>query len=179
MRNLREDNRNRIHDVRTIRSSDYGESSTFIKDTQLLEKAILTKLQEKPVNSDNLVAILTDQETALIQRLTPHWQYKAILRIIRRMRLHLTRKNPDTPQYPLPGFEDMGERVRINGHEKRFAALTHELAIAHVRELEGNVKANSTRIARMHELISMMEPYSRTDPNITVREVCEREASLI
>src|ERR1700690_4353389 len=106
MRNLNNDNRKRIQNVRTIRSSVSAESSTFNRDTQMLEKAILTKLQEKPVNSDNLVAMLTDQEPALIQRLTPHWQYKAILRVIRRMRLHLTRKNPDAPQYPLPGFED-------------------------------------------------------------------------
>ena len=178
MRNPREDNRKRIHDVRTIRSSDYGESSTFTKDMQRLEKAILTKLQEKPMNSDNLVAMLTDHEQSLIQRLTPHWQYKAILRVIRRIRLHLARENPGQQQYPLPGFEDMGERVRIEGHEKRFAALTYELALAHVRELEADGKANSARIGRMHELLSLMEPYSRLEPEITVREVCQRESEL-
>jgi hypothetical protein len=175
MRNLSDDNRKRIGIVRNKRSSDSPKSPTFKRDTQLLETLIVKKLEESPVSSGNLAATLFDDHFPLIERLTPFWQQREVLRAIRRIRRELGRQNASTEQYPLPGFEGIPERVRINGRQPRFGTLTYAQTLEYLRTLKNQVKTDSQLIANVEKLLSLMKKHATQEPDITVREVCERE----
>ncbi len=175
MRNLKDDNRKRLGIVRNKRSSDAPETATFKRDIQLLEKVVIKKLEESPVSAGNLAATLFDDHFLLIERLTPYWQHAEVLSTIRRIRRELGRQNPATEQYPLPGFEGMPERIRLNGRQPRFAALTYMQAVEYLRTLETQTKIDAQLVAKMRGLVALMEKYVRQEPEITVREVCERE----
>lgn len=175
MRNPNDDNRKQIHTARNKRSGDSPETPTFKRDIQLLEKLIVKKLEESPVSSGNLTATLFDDHFPLIERLTPYWQHREVLRAIRRIRREIGRQNPPE-QYALPGFEGMPERVRLNGSQPRLAALTHPQALQYLWSLEAQTKTDAELVAKVRKLVALMQKYTRQEPEITVREVCEREA---
>jgi hypothetical protein len=160
-----------------------GQQSTgtnaFKKGIQLLERVILKKLDEKPISSGNLLANLFDEEYALIESLTPHWQRREVSRAIRSVRQEIGRRDSNTDQYILPGFEDFPQRVRIAGHQPKVAALRHQGVSQYLAELEAQEKLNAGRIAKVKELLALMEKYIQNEPEITVREVCEREADRL
>ena len=175
MRNLKRLNTEARKDARPSKDQQSTETNTFKRDIQLLEKVILKKLDEKPVSSGNLLANLFDEQYPLIERLTPHWQRREVSRAIRSVRQEVGRQEGSTNQYLLPGFEDFPQRIRIGAHQPRLAAIGHPELSEYLTELEAQEKRDAGRIAKVKELLILMEKYIQAEPGITVREVCERE----
>ena len=174
MRNLHRLNTEARKDARhTLCQSSTG-TNTFKRDFQLLEKTILKKLDEKPVSSGNLLATIRDEYPELIERLMPYWADREIMRAIRSARREAGRQG-GTAQYVLPGFEEFPARVRVGGRQPYLAAMEVSGTVEYLESLESQEKRDGARIAKMRLLVSLMKDYSRIEPHITVREVCERE----
>jgi hypothetical protein len=175
MRNLKKRSIQPDYNAWSSRDQQSTEANTFKRDIQLLEKAILKKLDESPISSGNLAAILLSEQRTVIDRLTPHWQQREVLRAIRSVRQETGRQDGNADQYLLPGFEDLPQRIIIQGHKPRLAAITHPEALKYLATLEAQEKRDLARIAKVKALLALMEKYIKMEPEITVREVCERE----
>jgi hypothetical protein len=175
MRNLKHDTIGINKSARSSRDQQSTETNAFKRDIQLLEKAILKKLDEKPISSGNLAAIILSEQETLIDRLTPHWQHREILRAIRSVRQEIGRQEGQADQYVLPGFEDLPQRIIIGKHKPRLAAITYPGVSKYLAILEAQEKRDTERIAKVKRLLALMEKYIQSEPTITVREVCERE----
>lgn len=174
MRSLKRLNPEVPKDARPSMCQSSTETNTFKRDIQLLEKVILKKLDEKPISSGNLLAVLFDEQSALIGHLTPHWQHREVLRAIRSVRQEIGRRDGEA-QYDLPGFEEFPARVRVGGSQPYLAAMRVAGTVEYLESLESQEKSDGARIAKVRILVGLMKKYSRHEPEITVREVCERE----
>src|ERR1035437_5292558 len=123
MRSLKNVNTQARNTVRPSMGQQSTGTNAFKKGIQLLDRVILKKLDEKPISSGNLLANLFDEEYALIESLTPHWQRREVSRAIRSVRQEVGRQEGSTNQYLLPGFEDFPQRIRIGAHQPRLAAI--------------------------------------------------------
>ena len=149
------------------------ESRTFKRDIQLLERTIFAKIEEKPVSRGNLRAEVMEQEAATIERLSPQWDCEQVDRLIRRVYQLIARENNN--QYRLPGFPILPIRITINKTQRALAAAKCPDVCAYL-ETEERKYQDSPRILQLRALADLMRKYARGEPEITVREVCEREA---
>jgi hypothetical protein len=149
-------------------------SESFKKALQTLEKTILQKLDEKPISSGNLRAVLFEQQFALIECLTPHWQQQEVARIIRRIVRQLKEQEAADSQYLLPGFEALPHRISLGKRRQHLSAATYP-ELCQYLELMERQQQESPRLVQMRAMVDLMKKYARHEPEITVREVCERE----
>jgi hypothetical protein len=174
MRNLKRSVPPTEENVTVHRGDAHVPSESFKKALQVLEKVILQKLLEKPISSGNLLAVLLDEQSALLERLTPEWQRQELARVIRRIQRDLNRQEAMDSQYLLPGFERLPKRISMGDKRQHLSSATHPELSRYLEVLERK-QQESPRLIQLRAMVKLMWKYARQEPAITVREVCERE----
>lgn len=174
MRNLKRSVSPTQQNTTVPRRDAFDVSEPFKTDLQTLEKAILQKLAEKPISRGNLLAVTLEEQSAVIQRLAPQWQRREVLRIIRRLQQRIASEEAEADQYLLPGFEDLPRRIRLAGKRQHLATATYATLCEYL-EIQERHQLENPRIVALRAMVKLMKKYARQEPEITVREVCERE----
>jgi hypothetical protein len=156
------------------RRDAHDASEPFKQALQALENAIVKKLAEIPISRGNLLAVILGEQSAEIEALTPQWQRREVLRIIRRIQQHIAERETEADQYLLPGFEDLPRRIRLDGKRQHLATATYATLCEYL-EIQERHQLENPRIIALRAMVSLMKKYARHEPEITVREVCERE----
>ena len=149
-------------------------SEPFKTALQAIENAIVKKLAEIPISRGNLLAVILGEQSAAIDALTPQWQRREVLRIIRRIQQQISEREAEADQYLLPGFENLPRRIRLDGKRQHLATATYATLCAYL-ELQEQHQSNNPRIIALRAMVGLMKKYARHEPDITIREVCERE----
>lgn len=120
---------------------------------------------------------LISEETELIEALTPVWQLREVMRILRAKRSDLSRRHREQEQYLLPGFERLPMRIAgLDGRRNQLANATYKELRAYLAVLHKRHRDNA-QITQVKALLELVEKYKHKTPKITVREVCEKEAA--
>ena len=174
MRNLKSKVAQQPENVTVPRRDVRDASEPFKQALQTLENAIVKKLAEIPISRGNLLAVILDEQLAEIQTLTPRWQSREVLRIIRRIQQQISEREAEADQYLLPGFEDLPRRIRLDGKRQHLATATYATLCEYL-EIQEQHQLENPRIIALRAMVDLMKKYARHEPQITVREVCERE----
>lgn len=153
-----------------------SESRAFKRATQVLDKAIREKLEEKPRPRGTLMPIIAEEQFAAIETLIPLWKYRMLQRAIGSVERKM-RKEDRAEQYPLPGFDCIPLRLEIGEKQPRLSAATEPTILEYLAQEEAKRRVDTPRITQLRALAKLMKKYTPTEPEITVREVFEREAA--
>jgi hypothetical protein len=153
----------------------HNTSEPFKQALQALENAIVKKLAETPISRGNLLAVILGEQSTEIEALTPQWQRREVLRIIRRIQQQISEREAEADQYLLPGFEDLPRRIRLNGKRQHLATATYATLCEYL-EIQERHQLENPRIIALRAMVKLMKRYVRDEPEITMREVCERES---
>jgi hypothetical protein len=149
------------------------EAKTLILNLRLLEKAVETAIYEN--RRDMPLMELRDQiwtdQAEIVQVLSPFWERAQILHMIRKARRKL---NPPE-QFLLPGFEALPLVFRVEKRKLHLAQATQSDLQAYLDAMQRQIHEDA-RVSQIKKLLQLVAKYARKEPEITVREVCQREA---
>src|SRR5208283_4088687 len=160
MRNLKSKVAQQPENVTVPRWDARDASEPFKQALQRLENAIVKKLAESPISRGNLLAVMFGEQSAEIEALTPQWQRREVLRIIRRIQQQISEREAEADQYLLPGFEDLPRRIRLNGKRQHLATATYATLCEYLEVQERHQLENS-RIIALRAMVDLMKKYAR------------------
>jgi hypothetical protein len=119
---------------------------------------------------------LIAEESALIAKLTPIWQLRAVARAIRSKRAEIAKRDRARNQFLLPGFDALPQRIDIRGGKR------NQLQDATYRQLRDYFEVlrkrsrYPRRIVQLKALMQLVLGYARKTPGIKVSKVMQLEA---
>jgi hypothetical protein len=145
---------------------------------QMLDAAIENAViaAEPGLQIEDQAKRLISEETEIIEALTPEWQIREVVRLLRMKRLEFARKDQPQKQFLLPGFERVPQRILIrDGKRKPLEGATYRQLRDYFKALRKRAYDNA-KLTQVKALMELVWKYAQDTPAITVKQVCEREA---